>query len=70
MRSLFPFHDFSELYHQKSERTTAVLVVKAPIVDCCRSYLQDPGCVEFADYWQNLLTARSFWDAGEEYKVG
>ncbi|CAE7650701.1 unnamed protein product [Symbiodinium sp. CCMP2592] len=46
------------------------LAAKGVPYDKMRSYLQDPGCVEFADYWQNLLTARSFWDAGEEYKVG
>ncbi|CAE7590326.1 unnamed protein product [Symbiodinium natans] len=46
------------------------LAAKGVPYDQMRAYLQDPNCVDASDYVKNLLTARSFWEAGEEYRVG
>ncbi|CAK9077275.1 unnamed protein product [Durusdinium trenchii] len=52
------------------EKTKRLHEQKGVPYEAMRDYLQDPTCISLSEYVDRLKTAKSVWEAGEEYRVG
>eukprot|EP00929_Paragymnodinium_shiwhaense_P041540 TRINITY_DN21569_c0_g1_i1.p2 TRINITY_DN21569_c0_g1~~TRINITY_DN21569_c0_g1_i1.p2 ORF type:complete len:166 (+),score=37.02 TRINITY_DN21569_c0_g1_i1:160-657(+) len=62
--------EFVEDFLADEKRTRILHEQQGVPYEAMRRYLQDPDCIEWPEFVERLKSSRSFWEAGEEYKVG